>query len=137
MIPWAAPSASFPLGIYVFCVDSRFRRAWKKRRVLTLQHRRNRACERILSRAAPVARIGSRPTAFIRGKGDENDCRFPAEAEPRSGWSALPEGPVGQPCRSPAGLPQPLDLGGGGAAGGRGRGTDPKGDRARDCGRYG
>src|SRR5882762_2183554 len=107
-----------------------------KRRVLTPPFDiEETARKRILSRAVPVARVGGRPPArFYPKQGDVNDCRFPAEAEPRSGWSALPEGPVGQPCRSPAGLPQPLDLGGGDTAGGRGRGADPKGDRARACG---
>src|SRR4029077_15912757 len=136
--PSACSAARFdgPLDIYVFCVNPHFRRALKKLRALTLQHRRNRACERILSRAVPVARVGSRPPAFIRGEGGENDCRFPAEAEPGSGRSALREGPVGQPRWPPAGLPQPRDLGGGDTAGGRGRGADPKGDRARACGRH-
>src|SRR5437899_2917439 len=112
MIPVISPHSNTgvgPLDIYVFCVYFQFRRAWKKLRALTLQHRRNRACERILSRAVPVARIGSRPPAFVRGKGDENDCRFPAEAEPGSGRSALREGPVGQPRRSPARLAAPRD----------------------------
>src|ERR1051325_4461057 len=64
-----------------------------------------------------------RPIA-IQGRGDANACRSPAETGPGSGGPALPEGPVGQACRSPAGFPQPRDDCRGGPAGGRGPGAD-------------